>query len=171
LPKETNKALTAYCQEIARQHPNTTIRFTPIPKRHLTLAFLGALDKQQENDVYAVVRRFEHPSLELQLATIARFPDPQSKIITAQPEASMELHSLQTRLQQRLEAKGFPALSRAFRPHITLTRIKDTRDELPITIQPPIALPVRQIVLYESLLTETGSHYTALQQKDLLPAD
>lgn len=171
LVPETNKALTAYCRKIAEQHPGLNPRFTPASKRHLTLSFLGALEQIQIDAAISVVRTFEHPGIRLQLSRIARFPDQQSRIITALPDDSVDLASLHSRLQESLEGNGFPALSRPFRPHISLTRIKSTKDDLPIQISPPIAMPVAEIILYESQLTDTGSCYIPMEHCRLTATD
>ena len=167
LQETTNQALDTYCHQIAKQYPDTKIRFTPTVKRHLTLSFLGALTNTQINDVTEIIKTFEYSAIQLQLTTICRFPDNESKIITALPKASSELESLHKKLQNALESKGFPELSRPFRPHISLTRIKNTDDQLPMLIEPPIAMPVSEIILYESQLTETGSCYIPME-KNLL---
>lgn len=167
LPISTNMALTTHCQQIEQWHPHSTIRFTPEEKRHLTLAFLGDLEQHQINDACTVIRTLSHSAITLQLTTISRFPDHKSKIITAIPAASEGLHSLQEKLQLSLEDKGFPPRARPFRPHISLTRIKDTNDLLPIQISPPVDFPVTKIVLYRSQLTGKDSHYSMVEQQNL----
>ena len=183
----TNKALNPYCEHIATQHSkqrllegqtDQKIRFTPESKRHMTLAFLGALNDDQIEAVRTILHKFKHPATTLKLTTISRFPDPQSKIITALPAPSNKLNSLHARLQQSLEQQltqqqfaknsSFLKLSRPYRPHISLTRIKNLEDDLPIAIEPPIDIQVSKIVLYESQITEAGSHYTPIETTDLL---
>lgn len=173
LPDSTNKALNPYCEQIASQHPQQKVRFTPMLKRHITLAFLGVLNEDQIKAVSAIIRGFQHPAITIQLSTISRFPDDQSKIITALPAPSDKLNSLYSQLRglfelNGIELKGFPKLSRPYRPHISLTRIKNLDDNLPITIDPPIDMLISNIVLYESQLTETGSLYIPMETTELL---
>lgn len=173
LPDPTNKALNPYCEQISAQHPQQKVRFTPMLKRHITLAFLGVLSEDQIKSVSTIVREFQHPPVTIQLNTISRFPDDQSNIITALPAPSDELHSLHGQLQRLFELNGielkdFPKLSRPYRPHISLTRIKNLEDNLPITIEPPIDMLISNIFLYESQLTETGSLYIPMEKAELL---
>jgi len=168
LPDSANQLLNHYCEQIAAQYPQQKIRFTPMLKRHITLTFLGVLAEDQIKNVCTIVREFEHPAITIQLNTISRFPDAQSKIITALPAPSKALDSLHTQLQQVLELNGFPKLSRPYRPHISLTRIKNLEDNLPITIKPPIDMLISNIILYESQLTETGSLYVPMETTKLL---
>ena len=142
-------------------------------KRHITLAFLGVLDEDQIKALSAIVRGFQHPPVTIRLDTISRFPDDQSKIITALPAPSDKLNSLHSQLQRLfelngIELKGFPKLSPPYRPHISLTRIKSLDDDLPITIDPPIDMLISSIVLYESQLTDTGSCYIPMEKTELL---
>jgi 2'-5' RNA ligase len=130
---------------------------------------LGSLGDQRINDARTVISQFSHPAITLQLTTLARFPDDQSKIITALPTASQGLKSLQTKLQLSLEDKGFPPLTRPFRPHISLTRIKDTNDNLPLRIIPTIDFPVLKIVLYKSEMIGKDSLYKMIEQQTLAP--
>lgn len=168
LAASTNKALNHYCEQIAAQHSQQKIRFTPTAKRHMTLAFLGTLTNNQIDTARAIVKGFKHSIVTLQLHSVSRFPDGQSKIITVLPAPSEALHSLHAQLQQLLELNGFPKLSRPYRPHISLTRIKNLEDNLPISIKPPIDMLISNIILYESQLTETGSRYIPIEKTKLL---
>jgi RNA 2',3'-cyclic 3'-phosphodiesterase len=160
LPPNVNKALDEYCHQIAKQHRNTRTRFTPTTNRHLTLAFLGTLNQEQTSHAIAVVQGLQHPPFMLELASISRFPDKHSRIITVLPIASNSLNLLHDKIYESLEKKNFEKAMWPFLPHITLARIKNLNDGLPIAIRPRIKMNIAEVILYESLLTETGSIYT-----------
>jgi len=167
LSSNVNKALDEYCHQIASQHRNTRTRFTPATNRHLTLAFLGTLNQEQMSHAITVVQELQYPPFILELASISRFPDKHSRIITALPIASTSLHLLHHKVYESLEKKKFAKTMRPFLPHITLARIKNLDDDLPIAVHPRIKMNIAEVILYESLLMETGSIYTPVTRTTL----
>lgn len=167
LPPSTNRALDKYCQQISIQHPLLKLRFTPTTKRHLTLAFLGSLNTAKIQNAVTIVETLKHPVFTIELESISRFPEQQSRIIVALPKDSDMLSSLHNKLHTRLNESGLPTQNRQFRPHISLTRIKKIDMDLPLMLNPPIEMKVSEIILYESLLTDTGSIYTPIQRHHL----
>jgi len=167
LTPSTNRALDKYCREISTQYPSLKIRFTPATKRHLTLAFLGSLNIAQIQNAVSIVETLKHSAFTLQLESISRFPEQQSRIIVALPKASKMLNSLHNKLHSALKTQGLPTTERPFRPHISLARIKYMENNLPLTLNPPVEMKVSEIILYESLLTDTGSIYTPIEINDL----
>lgn len=162
LSSNVNKALDEYCHQIASQHRNTKARFTPVTNRHLTLAFLGILDQAQASHAVKIVQGLQHPPFILEFASISRFPDKYSRIITALPIASNSLHLLHRKIYGSLEKRKFAKAMRPFLPHISLARIKNLNDNRPIAISPRIKMNIEEVILYKSLLTETGSIYTPM---------
>jgi 2'-5' RNA ligase len=80
------------------------------------------------------------------------------------------LGRLQVRLDKALEPLGFLREERAFRPHLTVGRVKDprrppdlTRPLADVTILRCNSFDVREILLYKSDLRPTGAIYTKLQ--------
>ncbi|MEH6469302.1 MAG: RNA 2',3'-cyclic phosphodiesterase [Porticoccus sp.] len=154
-----NHSLDKYCQQLNEQNYSPKIRYTPANNRHLTLAFLGQLSSIQVADATEVVQRIQYPLFHLQLTEIRRFPDTQSRIITAVPEPSNQLRTLQDEIYHALQKKGFPSKTRPFRPHITLARMKYNREILSIKLKPPIEMMVSEVILYESQLAGTNNLY------------
>ena len=162
IPSPSNRSLDKYCRQLGGQRQTAHIRYTPASNRHLTLVFLGQLNPTQKADAIEVVEKLQHPPVHLELAVITRFPDHQSRIITARPKPCSELDSLHQQLYQALEQKGFPCMTRPFRPHITLARMKYENKDLHITFPPPISMVASDVILYESQLTDSSSIYTPL---------
>jgi 2'-5' RNA ligase len=80
----------------------------------------------------------------------------------------------QTRLFQKLEkafaALGYPPEGRPFQPHLTLGRVKSpaNREKLAMLLMklPPLDWPaftVRELILFQSILSPQGSKYTPLK--------
>ena len=159
IPSAANHSLDKYCQQLDEQYESSRIRYTPINNRHLTLAFLGQLDSTQVVDATEAVQQIRHTPIYLKLTAIERFPDSQSRIITALPEPSSQLRSLHHQLQQALEQQGFPGMTRPFRPHVTLARMKYNKEHLAIALNPPIDMMVSEVILYESQRIDISTVY------------
>lgn len=164
IPSAANHSLDKYCRQLDEQYESSKIRYTPINNRHLTLAFLGQLDPTQVVDATEAVQQIQHTPISLKLTAIERFPDSQSRIITALPEPSSQLSSLHHQLQQALEQRGFPGTTRPFRPHVTLARMKYNNEHLYIALNPAIEMMVSEVILYESQLTDTSNVYIPREQ-------
>lgn len=164
IPSAANHSLDKYCRQLDEHYESSRIRYTPVNNRHLTLAFLGQLGPTQVIDATEVVQRIQHTPIHLRLTAIERFPDAQSRIITALPEPSSPLSSLHHQLQQALEQRGFPGTTRPFRPHVTLARMKYNNEHLAIALNPPIEIMVSEVILYESQRIDTNNAYIPREQ-------
>jgi 2'-5' RNA ligase len=115
---------------------------------HLTLRFIGEVDRHQANDVAAALASLHYPRFELRLAA---------------------LDGLHKKVDQAVVRAGVPSEPRAYHPHITLARIN--RDTGPLDgfvaahgglSSAPFA--VDDFCLYESQLGAGGSSYTIIER-------
>ena len=74
------------------------------------------------------------------------------------------------RLEKAFAALGYPPEGRAFNPHLTLGRVKSpaNREKLARLLEklPPLDWPpfeVKELILFQSVLSPQGSKYTPLQ--------
>ena len=74
------------------------------------------------------------------------------------------------RLEKAFAALGYPPEGRAFNPHLTLGRVKSpaNRDKLARLLEkmPPVDWPpfeVKELILFQSVLSPQGSKYTPLK--------
>jgi len=140
---------------------------------HLTLKFLGDVEKKRLQDIQAALTETGgsfHP------ITIAReglggFPtlDKPREIWLGLKEPSGELIGLQKRMDRALALLGFPQESRDFHPHLTLGRVRSHRDGGALLQALKVLDPVRlgewrlgEINLMQSALRPGGSVYTKL---------
>ncbi|WP_324750777.1 RNA 2',3'-cyclic phosphodiesterase [Sphingomonas sp. LY54] len=140
---------------------------------HLTLRFIGEVDRHQAEDIHAALAAIRHPGFEIALAGIGRFGRPgQPGSLWAGVSPHEPLKALHHKVDQAVTRAGVPPERRAFAPHITLARLK--RDAGPIDgllahsggLSSPL-FAVDAFALYESELTPDGAIYSVVERFDL----
>ena len=133
---------------------------------HLTLRFVGEVDRHRAGDVHAALGAVHHPAFALTLNGIGLFdkrglPD----AVWAGVAPHEPLVSLYKKVGQALARVGIAPEQRAFLPHITLARLKRSSGSIGGLLEtsggltsPPV--PVDSFHLYESQLTPEGAVYT-----------
>ena len=144
---------------------------------HLTLAFLGNVPNDRLPTLFRIVDAVaaDSPPLRLRTGLLGAFPSPnRPRVLWLGLEGDTQLLALtQRRLQDALEADGFPREQRAFKPHITLGRARGNGFiPLPEAIlndqaKDALAFEVRDIVLMSSILTPSGPIHTPLHKAHL----
>ncbi|MBU1864607.1 MAG: RNA 2',3'-cyclic phosphodiesterase, partial [Candidatus Omnitrophica bacterium] len=81
-----------------------------------------------------------------------------------------QLHSLKKKINLFLKEHGFPLDDKKFSPHITIGRVKAlNRDYIlanelkSAAIHSERAITLKELILYKSVLTPHGPHYTILE--------
>jgi len=140
---------------------------------HLTLRFIGEVDRHQGEDVAAALGGVHHPRFAIALDGVGQF-DRRGRIDTlwAAVQPHTGLRTLHNKIDQALGRVGIAPESRAYLPHITLARFG--RDAGPIAgfmdAQGGLASPpfeVEDFCLYESRLSQDGSVYRIVERYPL----
>ncbi|MBN2206768.1 MAG: RNA 2',3'-cyclic phosphodiesterase [Candidatus Aminicenantes bacterium] len=158
-------------QKLSRANPN--VKWTDREGMHLTLKFLGEIDDAQAEAVKDGLRAVaaRHHPFELGLRGTGTFPpgSRNPRVLWAGFEPRDELSALQADIEEELAHKGFPKEERPFRPHLTLGRVRTSRDiqktvrELESWAEFEFGyMGAKAVTLFESTLTPEGARYTAL---------
>ena len=172
LPDEIRHALAEVQKHLRRDVAG--VRWVEPGSIHLTLKFLGDIPAEQIQPIVAAAMGAvqDEPPVSLGVSGLGAFPNPRRpRVIWVGLEGDVaRLGRLQTRLEEALEPLGFPREERAFRPHLTVGRVKDprrppdlTRALADATVPRCNSFDVREILLYKSDLRPTGAIYTKLQ--------
>ena len=142
-------------------------------KLHLTLKFLGDIDEGRVPEIAARLREIAtaHRSITLDIGGAGVFPNLRApRIVWMGVETDARLELLGHDIERAFEALGFPMEGRAFRPHITLGRLRSPLDAArrgalqdalrASTIRRRI--PVQTVDLMASTLGAGGSSYRVL---------
>src|SRR3954469_25948468 len=140
---------------------------------HLTLRFIGEVDRHAARDVDATLSAVHHPAFEIALAGIGAFDrrgEPVALWAGVAPHEPLKI--LHNKIDQAIVRVGLEPERRAFAPHITLARLP--RGGGPVTAllaksggpsSPPFA--VDEFSLFESRLTPQGAVYPRLERYPL----
>lgn len=172
LPDEIRHALAEVQKRLRRDVAG--VRWVEAGSIHLTLKFLGDIHTEQIQPIAAAAMGVvqNEPPLTLGVCDLGAFPNPRRpRVIWVGIGGDVaRLGRLQTRLEEALEPLEFPREERAFRPHLTVGRVKDprrppdlTRALADVTVPRCNSFDVREILLYKSDLRPTGAIYTKLQ--------
>lgn len=135
---------------------------------HLTLRFIGEVDRRQAEDIDAALGAIRHPSFEIALSGVGVFdqrgrPD----TVWAGVAPQEPLAALHRKVDQALVRAGLGPERRAYVPHITLARLNRTAGPIGGFLEqagdlasPPFR--VERFALFESDLTAERAVYSIL---------
>ncbi len=136
---------------------------------HLTLRFVGEVERPAANDLAAALGHIAWPRFTLTIEGVGHFTRPgrfggQATALWARVPASKPLEGLRQKIEGACEAVGLGRETRRFTPHVTLARLN--RSSGPIggwlsSFGDLRAGPwdVMEFILYESHLGHTGAFY------------
>ena len=170
LPEEMKQGL-ARLQADLRKH-GARVSWTRPEGLHVTLKFLGNVEESQIEAIAEAVRTAVSGSTRprLTVAGTGAFPgwgSPRVLWVGVEDEEG-RLGAIQARLEKELEKLGFEREKRAFKPHLTLGRVKAIGGVRPVSEdlrnrQVDLGtFEVTQIVVMKSDLKPTGAVYTPL---------
>ena len=132
---------------------------------HLTLRFVGEVDRAQANDLVSALETVRAPRFALDLRSVGTF-ERKGRVgsLWARVEESEPLNILQRRVERTCRAAGLEPVTRKFVPHVTIARVNASTGPIGdwLAQHARLALPVWQVDafhLYESRLDAGGAHY------------
>jgi RNA 2',3'-cyclic 3'-phosphodiesterase len=135
---------------------------------HITLRFVGEVDRPVADDLADALGRVRAPKFQLRINGAGRFEQRSSGALWAGIEPKEPLAALAAKVERVCQAVGLEPERRAFHPHITLARWKGRRSrEVAAFLDRSRGLAsdpfdVDQFILFESRLSKHGAHYEAV---------
>ena len=132
---------------------------------HLTLRFIGEVERPLADDLAAELGRIRAQPFELRIVDTGRFEQRGSGALWAGIEPKAPVAALAAKIERACLAVGLEPERRAFHPHITLARWKGRRTrEVAGFIERTRGLvsdpfEVDEFILLESRLSRLGAHY------------
>ena len=164
----------------SRTFAPTVVRWVPEANLHLTLRFLGNVDRAGVSAVSkALASDWTHASFQVSLGSVGFFPPHGTlRVIWLDVlDGAEELHGLRRELDRRLAAIGHTGEGQPFRPHLTIGRLKRgaraagraTRRLVDSIDVPAIRWTVDRVILMESRLSSEGAAYDEVAVAPLEP--
>lgn len=141
---------------------------------HLTLRFIGEVDRHRADDIHAALGAIHHPRFAVAvngLGTFDRRGQPETVWAGVAPHEPLK--ALHKKVDQAIARVGVAPDERAYLPHITLARLKRSSGSVRGLLEQSGGLkspsfPVDGFALMESKLTPEGAVYSAVE---LYPLD
>lgn len=93
---------------------------------HITLRFLGDVDRRMAHDVDSFLNDLQAQPFEVTLDALGSFGGDRPRAVFARAQPSPRLTELQGDLERLMRRLGLPPEARKFVPHVTLARLRDT---------------------------------------------
>ncbi len=132
---------------------------------HLTLRFIGEVERSIADDLAAALTTIRAVPFELRISGVGHFEQRSGGALWAGVEPKAPLVALAAKIERVCQKVGLEPERRSFHPHITLARWKGRRShEVQGFLERTGALAsepfdVSQFILFESRLSRHGAHY------------
>ncbi len=132
---------------------------------HLTLRFIGEVEKPAANDVATALDRIRFPAFDLAIKGVGKFERRTGGALWAAVEPRNQVSALAAKVERAIQQAGIEPERRSFMPHVTLARWNRTnagivdaflRRNGALRSEP---FRVAEFVLFESKLSRHGAHY------------
>lgn len=111
------------------EHPLPGARWIDMDDLHLTLRFVGDIDKRTANEFAEFLAGIDVSAFPMRLVGLGTFGGREPRILWAGVEAGEELERLARANERAARNAGLDPAARAFKPHITLARLKNSQPE------------------------------------------
>ena len=146
------------------------LRWVSDENLHLTLRFIGEVERPLANDIADALSRIRFSQFELQVGGVGRFDQRSGGALWAAVEPKKPVAELAAKVDRSCQSAGLEPERRAFHPHITLARYnRHSRDEARDFERRVSGLSserfrVDRFVLFESRLSRQGAHYETVAE-------
>lgn len=151
----------------------TDFRWQNDEQLHLTLRFVGEVDRPLANDLGDALGRIRAAPVELRIAGVGRFEQRNSGALWAGVEPRAALAALAAKIERVCQSIGLEPERRTFHPHITLARWKGRRTrEVQLFLERNGSLSsgpfiASEFILFESRLSRHGAYYEEITRYGL----
>ncbi|MHA1304639.1 MAG: RNA 2',3'-cyclic phosphodiesterase [Candidatus Heimdallarchaeaceae archaeon] len=113
------------------QATGAMLRYVNPNQIHLTLEFLGELNEDQIEQVKEILSSITFQSFPLELKNLFVLPnDKYVRVISVDVKGDVDkLLKIQSELRTKLKAKGFKVDKRSYTPHLTIARVKSSKNK------------------------------------------
>lgn len=144
---------------------NPEFRWQDEEQLHLTLRFIGEVERPVADDLADALSRVGTDAFQLRITGVGRFEQRSSGALWAGVEPKAPVAALAAKIERACQKVGLEPERRAFHPHITLARWKGRRaNEVQNFLElgrglSSNAFDVRNFILFESRLSRHGAQY------------
>jgi 2'-5' RNA ligase len=176
LPDEIRDRLHDHAKWVREAVPEASASWSRPENVHLTLKFFGNIATKKLPLISDVASRVaKNPWFQIGIGGTGVFPKPNRAQVLwiGVDDPSGRLSALQMRLEEEFAAEGFPKEDRAYRPHLTIARLRKPEGSRRLaethlqTSFKKTQITVSEFVVFRSELSSNGSRYTAISRHEL----
>ncbi len=151
-------------------------KWVEVEDMHLTIRFFGDIGNLEADELVSALARVDFDPFELKITDLGVFGGREPRALYAGIAESEPLTALYRASERAARAARLPPEARAFKPHITLARLKNTKPEMVarfLSARPPLqAWPftVECFTLMSSRPGSGGGPYVREEHFDARPA-
>jgi len=177
LPEALRVRIKEHSRRVREAVPEAGASWSRAESIHLTMKFFGNVDQPRIPAISAPAERVveEFSAIKIAVGGTGVFPKPNRPQVLwiGIRDASGALSQLHKRLEDEFAREGFPKEDCAFRPHLTIARIRKTHDASRLaqthlaTKFSEVEITLDELILFRSELSPKGSKYTAISRHRL----
>lgn len=177
LPDRVRVRLEDHIQRLRNDVPEVAASWSRVENVHLTLKFFGnvALDRIEAISAAASRTVQEFSGFRISVGNTGVFPRPSRAQVLwiGVDDPSGKLSALQAKFEEECAAEGFPKEDRAFRPHLTIARLRKPEGarrlaEAHLSMKfESIPVTLTELIVFRSKLSSKGSRYTPISRHQL----
>lgn len=177
LPQTLRRSIENHAQRVREAVPDIAASWIRPENIHLTMKFFGNVDQARVPVISAVTARVvtEFSPIQIEVGKTGVFPRPSRPQVLwiGIDDQSGTLLKLQQRLEDEFALEGFAKEDRAFRPHLTIARIRKPQNanrvaEVHLGLEfSAVAVRLHELILFRSELSSKGSKYTTISRHRL----
>ena len=162
IPVDTVNELGDLAAKMSYQDKSSAIRWVDQANYHITLAFLG---DQEQDDLETLAEKLDEciaePEFRLGLTHPCPFPETRPKLIATMASRNDEINNIHRQVMSAIKSVDMNVDKRKFLPHVTLGRYRHSKNTYAGNIPLNVSFDtiIDEVVLYESILTSSGSEY------------
>ncbi|HEU0253306.1 MAG TPA: RNA 2',3'-cyclic phosphodiesterase [Pyrinomonadaceae bacterium] len=174
LPAEVRTRLQDHVRQLRADVQDVAASWTRVENIHLTLKFFGNVERKRIASISAAALRAteQFSPFTIDVGGTGVFPKPSRAQVLwiGINDPSDQLAALQKQLENQFAGAGFEKEGRAFKPHLTIARIRRPEGARQLadahlqTAFQPQQIGITEIVIFRSELSPQGSKYTALSR-------
>lgn len=141
------------------------LRWVSDEQLHLTLRFVGEVERPLANDIASALQNVRSPRFELRVKGVGKFEKRNGGVLWAGVDPKEPVVALAAKVERLLQQVGLEPEHRAFSPHVTLARWNRSNAEAVDSFLRrnsnllSNSFEVDRFLLFESKLSRHGAHY------------
>ena len=177
LPEALRRSIAEHSQRVREAVPDAVASWSRPENIHLTVKFFGNVDQAKAPAITAAATRVvkEFSPIRIEVGKTGVFPRPSRPQVLwiGVEDASGALAKFQQTLEDEFAREGFSKEDRAFKPHLTIARIRRPQNANQLADAhlrmefSPVEIVLSELVLFRSELSSKGSKYTSVSRHRL----